>query len=72
MKGMPHTCEADSIRVQGMHVLSTKPHQNHLPLSTRSEQVCLASSDLLHTHLALAGTNFTYHYYYVKPGAALG
>ena len=32
------------------------------PLSSCSEQVCLASSDLLHTHLALAGTKF--HYYY--------
>ena len=29
-----------------------------LPISSRSEQVCLASSDLLHTLLALAGTRF--------------
>ena len=28
-------------------------------LSGRSEQVCLESSDLLHMHLALAGTCFT-------------
>ena len=35
------------------------------PLSSRSEQVCLASSHLLHTHLALAGTPFNnyFHYY---------
>ena len=27
--------------------------------TSRSEQVCLASSDFLHTHLALAGTRLT-------------
>ena len=32
------------------------------PLSSRSEKVCLASSDLPHTHLALAGTCFIYCY----------
>ena len=32
------------------------------PLSSRSEQVCLESSDLLHMHLALAGTRFTFDY----------
>ena len=31
---------------------------------SRSEQVCLTSSDLLHTHLALAGTRRCYYYYY--------
>ena len=30
----------------------------------RSEQVCLESSDLLHTHLALAGMRFNYYYHY--------
>ena len=34
-------------------------------LPSRSEQVCLASSDLLHMHLALAGTRFSYYYCYV-------
>ena len=35
----------------------------HVPcFSSRSEQVCLASSDLLHTHLALAGTCYSYHH----------
>ena len=33
------------------------------PLSGRSEQVCLESSDLLHMHLAMAGTRFIYYYY---------
>ena len=35
---------------------STSVH--FLPLSSRSEQDRLASSELLHTHLALAGTHF--------------
>ena len=34
------------------------------PLPSCSEQVCLESSDLLHTHLALAGKRFNYCYYY--------
>ena len=37
-----------------------------LRLSSRSQQVCLASSDLLHTYLALAGLRFYLVYcYYV-------
>ena len=32
-------------------------------LPSRSEQVCLASSDLLLTHLALAATRFSYYCY---------
>ena len=40
----------------GVHVV---PH--FLPLSSRSEQVCLASSDLLHAHPALAGTRFNHY-----------
>ena len=35
-------------------ILSVQSRVYFLPLSSRSEQVCLASSDLLHTHLALA------------------
>ena len=35
-------------------------------MSRRSEQVCLASSDLLHTHLALAGMRFDYHCWYYR------
>ena len=34
-------------------------------VSCRSDQVCLASSDLLHTHLALAGMHFDYYCYCV-------
>ena len=37
-------------------------------LSRRSEQVCLACSGLLHTHLALAGTRFHYHCSYYCRG----
>ena len=37
-------------------------------IASCSEQVCLASSDLIHTHLALAGMPFNcyyhHHYYY--------
>ena len=37
-----------------------------LPLSSRSQQVCLASSDLLHMYLALAGLRYYFYYcYYV-------
>ena len=39
----------------GVHVAPHFP-----PLSSRSEQVCLANSDLLHAHLALAGTRSNY------------
>ena len=35
-----------------------------LVYSSRSEQVRLESSDLLHPHLALAGIRFYYYYYY--------
>ena len=54
--------------VLGTHaMLMTEPkHMQHAltrSLSSRSEQVCLASSDLLHTHLALPGRH-CYHYYY--------
>ena len=35
-----------------------KAHTSAAHLEQRSEQVCLASSDLLHMHLALAGTRF--------------
>ena len=51
-------------------LLSLQPLQDtassvYFPLlSSRSEQVCLASSDLLHTHLALAGKHCNYYYYY--------
>ena len=34
---------------------------NFPPLSSRSETVCLASSGLLHTHLALADMHFTHY-----------
>ena len=30
----------------------------------RYEQICLASSDLLHMHPGLAGTSFNYHHSY--------
>ena len=40
-------------------------------LSSRSEQVCLESLDLLHTHLALAGKRFDYWYYYYKEPASI-
>ena len=44
----------------------SSPSVYFLPLTSRSEQVCLASSDLLRTHLALAGTRC--HYYYCDAG----
>ena len=48
------------------HVYATKNHTVRfpvlLPLSNCSEQVCLESSGLLQTHLALAGTRRNYYY----------
>ena len=54
--------------------LSTDTHVGNMSLLHASHQIhsglyisvyadCLASSDLLHTHLALAGTRFYYYYY---------
>ena len=39
--------------------------QQAMQLSMQAQgQVCLASSDMLHMHLALAGTPFNHHYYH--------
>ena len=42
----------------------TSPSVCFPPVSSRSEQVCLVSSDFLHMHLALAGMRFYYCYFY--------
>ena len=58
------------IWVQGKAVSKQPlPQKHHLrapiaPLSSHSEQGCLESSHLLHTHVALAGKRFNYDDYY--------
>ena len=47
--------QATNVVLSDIHYLSFPAPIKSL-ISSRSEQVCLASSDLLHTHLALAGT----------------
>ena len=54
-----HHCRSDM-------VLSDSSSVYFLPLSSRSQQVCLASSDLLNTHLPLAGMHFDYYYYHCR------
>ena len=63
---------AASLVQPGLQVLvSHSSPVDFLPLSCCSEQVCLASSDLPHMHLALAGMLSKYHHCYCRCWQAL-
>ena len=59
---------ASHVNLERYGLVRHAPSVYYPPQSSRSEQVCLESSDLLHTHLALAGTHFKYYYYLVSGG----
>ena len=52
-----HTCHSNDVVLSDTH----PPSICFPPLSSRSEQVCLTSPGLLHTHLVLAGKRFNYY-----------